>query len=251
MPNNRSDRRRHSRGPANPPPRRRDPLLPLYIIAGVVIVGIIATVLFLKWQQSSEMTAVTSTPTPAPSAAGVPTSKPIQLADGETIGVAMIKGGAHKGLPDTASGGQGQPVDGITCGGMEYGTLHVHTHLAIFYHGKQVQVPRLLGAAPLGPQGCLYWIHTHAPDGIIHVESPVIAPPGSSGFILGMLFDEWGQPLSRDDVAGLKGNVIAYVNGAPYDGDLRQIPLKSHQQIVLEVGTPTVPPPNYIFPPGD
>ncbi len=66
-----------------------------------------------------------------------------------------------------------------------------------------------------------------------------------------MFFDIWGQPLSRDDVAGLKGPVIAYVNGAEYDGPLRLIPLRSHQQVVLEIGTPTVPPPNYVFPPND
>jgi len=45
--------------------------------------------------------------------------------------------------------------------------------------------------------------------------------------------------------------VSAYVNGSPYNGDLRSIPLVSHQQIVLEVGKPVVPPPNYVFPPND
>jgi hypothetical protein len=35
-----------------------------------------------------------------------------------------------------------------------------------------------------------------------------------------------------------------------YDGDLRAIPLAAHQQIVLEVGTPVVPPPNYVLPAG-
>jgi hypothetical protein len=223
----------------------------LYIVAAIVVVVVIAAVLIIKQQQTSEITAVTSTPTPAASAAATSGAKPIQLADGETIGTPKITGGANKGLPDTKSGGQGQPVDGITCGGMEYNTLHIHTHLAIFYNGKQVQVPGQLGFAPGVPQICLYWIHTHSPDGIIHVESPVIAPEGSAGFDLGMLFDIWGQPLTRDDIAGLKGPVVAYVNGGEYTGDLRMIPLKAHQQIVLEIGTPTVPPPNYLFPPND
>ena len=227
-------------------------MMALYIGAAIVVIVIVAAVFIIKQQQSSAITAVTSTPTPAPSSVAVSTTKPIQLADGETIGAPMIKGAATAQAADTKTGGQGQPIDGITCGGMEYGTLHVHTHLAIFYHGKQVQVPRLIGGAPSGgPQGCLYWIHTHAPDGIIHVESPVIAPEGSAGFDLGMLFDIWGQPLTRDDIAGLTGPVVAYVNGAEYTGDLRMIPLKAHQQIVLEVGTPTVPPPNYLFPPND
>jgi|HubBroStandDraft_1064217.scaffolds.fasta_scaffold92303_1 hypothetical protein len=220
----------------------------VYISAAALVVVIIAIFAIMNWMQQRQISEAYATPTPAPSAG--PTSKPIQLTDGETLGkptFKLLKGG----LPDTPAGGQGQTIDSISCGGMEYSTLHTHTHLAIFYQGKQVAVPRLVGAAPLPPQGCLYWIHTHSQDGIIHVESPVLAPEGSSGFELGMFFDIWGQPLTRADVAGLKGPVIAYVNGTQYDGDLRQIPLRSHQQIVLEVGTPTVPPPNYTFPPND
>ncbi len=246
MSNSRSERRRQARGGSAPPPKR-DPMMIVYISAAALVVVVIAVFAFMNWMQQRAITQAYATPTPAPSS--VPTSKPIQLADGETLGKPLIKGG--KILADTQVGGQGQPIDGITCGGMEYGTLHVHTHLSIFYRGTQVQVPRLIGFAAVPPQGCLYWIHTHAPDGIIHVESPTLAPAGSAGFDLGMLFDIWGQPLSRDNVAGLRGSVVAYVNGTPYDGDLRLIPLKSHQQVVLEIGTPTVPPPNYAFPPGD
>jgi len=220
----------------------------VYICAGVLVLIVVAIFGVTNWLQQRQTAQAYATPTPAPSVAWK--SKPIQLADGDTIGKPTFKLYAGN-LPDTPSGGHGQPIDGITCGGMEYNTLHTHTHLAIFYHGKQVAVPRLVGGAPMGPQGCLYWTHTHSMDGIIHVESPVFAPEGSAGFNLGMFFDVWGQPLTRDDVAGLKGPVIAYVNGASYDGDLRMIPLRSHQQIVLEIGTPTVPPPEYIFPPGD
>ena len=220
----------------------------VYISAAVLVVVVIAIFATMNWMQQRQLAQANATPTPAPSATA--TSKPIQLADGETIGKPAFK--LFKGsLPNTPTGGQGQPVDGITCGGMEYSTLHIHTHLSIFYHGTQLAVPKLVGAAPLPPQGCLYWIHTHSMDGIIHVESPVLAPEGSPGFELGMFFDIWGQPLARDNVAGLKGPVIAYVNGTLYDGDLRAIPLRSHQQVVLEIGTPTVPPPNYAFPPGD
>jgi hypothetical protein len=248
MSDSRSDRRRTNRT-SSPPPRRQDPMRFVYLAGALLVAIIIAIFIGLKVKQSNELARDTATPTPAPSSAAA-SGKTIQLEDGETIGKPMIPLGPNK-LPDTASGGQGQTVDGITCGGMEYSTLHIHSHLAIFYHGVQVQVPRLLGASQNPPPGCLYWIHTHAPDGIIHVESPVLAPPGSSGFILGMLFDEWGQPLTRDDIAGLKGTVTAYVNDVLYTGDLRQIPLTSHQQIVLEVGTPTVKPPNYVFPPAD
>jgi hypothetical protein len=220
----------------------------VYISAAVLVVVVIAIFAIMNWMQQRRLTEAYATPTPAPVTA--PTSKPIQLQDGEVLGKALIpvqKGG----MPDTTKGGLGQPVDSISCGGMEYSTLHIHTHLAIFYNGTQVAIPRLVGFAPIPPQGCLYWIHTHAEDGIIHVESPVVAPEGSAGFDLGMFFDIWGQPLARDNVAGLKGPVIAYVNGTRYDGDLRLIPLESHQQIVLEIGSKTVPAPNYAFPPND
>ena len=88
-------------------------------------------------------------------------------------------------------------------------------------------------------------------SGIIHVETPDVQPPGGGPYKLGMLFDIWGQPLSRDDAAGFNGPVTAFVNGARYDGDLKTIPLTSHQEITIEVGSPVVPPTNYAFPPND
>ena len=139
----------------------------------------------------------------------------------------------------------------MECGAQEYATLHVHTHLSIYNNGKLIQVPPFVGFAPNPAEGCLYWIHTHDGSGIIHLESPEISPPQGGPFTLGMFFDIWGQPLQPDDVAGFKGTVTAYVNGDKYEGELHDIPLGSHQQIVLEVGTPLVPPPNYLLPAGE
>ena len=111
-------------------------------------------------------------------------------------------------------------------------------------------MPQYIGFAPSLAGGCLYWIHTHDASGIIHLEAPEINPPQGGPYTLGMLFDVWGQPLTREVVAGMVGPVTAYVNGTKYDGDLSAIPLGAHQQIVLEIGKP-VPPPNYAFPPND
>src|SRR6185437_2852232 len=99
--------------------------------------------------------------------------------------------------------------------------------------------------------GCLYWIHAHDGSGIIHVEAPELGPPGGGPYTLGMFFDVWGQALTGSGVAGFKGPVTDYVNGAKYNGDLRVTPLRSHQEITLEVGTPLVPPPLYSWPPND
>ena len=64
----------------------------------------------------------------------------------------------------------GQPVDGIHCDSMEGAVMHIHQHLTIYDHGKPFAVPADIGI-PVA-SSCLYWLHTHTADGLIHVESP-------------------------------------------------------------------------------
>lgn len=229
-------------------------MLPVYVGLVVVIVLIFIGFGIMSAIQNSTRNAqqsfVTSTPTPGPSAS----SKPIQLKDGAPLGkrVFPTPDPAHGFIGDTVTGGRSVPVDNIPCETAEAAVLHVHAHLAIFNHGVQVQVPAYLGMASVSPtQGCLYWIHTHDPSGIIHIEAGSVVSPNGGNYTLGNFFDIWGEPLSRSQVGPFKGPVTAYLNGTQYTGDLASIPLRSHQQIVLEVGTPVVPPPNYIFPLGD
>jgi hypothetical protein len=216
----------------------------IYAGVGVAIVALVLIFLAFNWWQKRTLEQAYATPTPGPNAS----QKAVQIADGEALGTKRFAGK----FPDTPQGGHGQTVDGVGCGAQEYSALHVHTHLALFDNGKQIQVPTFIGFAPSpGSGGCLYWIHTHDSSGIIHLEAPDLSPPQGGPYTLGMLFDIWGQPLQADDVAGMTGEVTAYVNGEKYTGDLHSIPLGAHQQIVLEVGTPVVPPPNYAFPPND
>ena len=128
----------------------------------------------------------------------------------------------------------GAPVDGIHCDSMEGAVMHIHQHLTIYDHGKKFVVPANIGIPVVG--SCLYWLHTHASDGIIHVESPKMR-----SFTLGQFFDIWGQPLTATNVAGIKvkkGQVRAYVNENQYRADPRTIDLLEHSDIVLEVGPP-------------
>jgi hypothetical protein len=135
----------------------------------------------------------------------------------------------------------GQPVDGIPCQAAEGVAMHIHPHLTILNHGKPVVIPEDVGR-PFTAQ-CLYWLHTHTPDGIIHVESPKFMM-----FTLGQFMDVWGQPLTKTNVAGAKprpGEKIAvFVQGRPYTGDPRKIEFAQHLDIAILVGPPyTVPKP--------
>ncbi|HEY4439091.1 MAG TPA: hypothetical protein VGN14_01485 [Candidatus Elarobacter sp.] len=129
----------------------------------------------------------------------------------------------------------GQPVDGIRCDQMEGSVLHIHQHLAIHDHGKSIPIPPDLGRPLLG--NCLYWVHTHTPDGIIHVESPAFKT-----FTLGDVFDIWGEPLTKTDVAGAKTkkgeSVVIWVDGQRYAGNPRKIELTNHLDVTIDVGPP-------------
>ncbi len=157
-------------------------------------------------------------------------------------------------LASNASAATGRTVDGIECSTSEQTLFHIHTHLTIFVDGKPRQIPYGIGIAPprqlqQTPQGpfvaggsCFYWLHTHAADGIIHIESPV-----QRTYTLGDLFDIWGQPLTPDRVGPASGSVTAFYDGAPYRGDPRAIPLGRHVQIQLDVGRPLVAPERISF----
>jgi hypothetical protein len=163
---------------------------------------------------------------------------------------------AGPALADTSTAATGQPVDGISCQTSEQTVFHIHAHLTIFVNGQARQVPAAIGIpgaqATQTPQGafietgtCFYWLHTHAADGIIHIESPV-----QRTYTLGNFFDIWGQPLGPDQVGPAKGHVVAIYNGQVYQGNPRDIPLNAHAQIQLQVGTPLVQPEQITFPNG-
>jgi hypothetical protein len=98
--------------------------------------------------------------------------------------------------------------------------------------------PALGGPGPFVAGGaCFSWLHTHAVDGIIHIESPV-----QRAFTLGNFLDVWGQPLSTTQVGPAQGTVTALVNHRVWLGDPRDIPLRAHAQIQLEVGKPLIAP---------
>jgi hypothetical protein len=151
-----------------------------------------------------------------------------------------IEQGAEVGSPGTTQTGT---VDGIKCGATEQLAYHIHAHLAVFENGKPRALPGGIGIpgsqvvstqqGPVAAGGqCIYWLHTHAPDGVIHVESPT-----QRIYTLGNFFDEWHQPLTPTQVGDVKGKVNASFNGKPWTKSLRAIPLIPHAVIQLDVGS--------------
>lgn len=158
--------------------------------------------------------------------------------------------------PATTRGGQ--TVDGISCRKQsnEKDKYHVHVHVAVYVKGQMMRLPAGIGVTTprllekfssgpfydVGPYDCLYWLHTHVADGIVHVESP-----GRRDFTLGEFFDIWNQPLGPNQVGPAKGNVIVYENGKRLLGNPRSTPLIPHADIQIDVGSPAEPYHNFPF----
>ena len=151
-------------------------------------------------------------------------------------------------LAPAATAAKGEPVDGIRCDASEHVAYHVHTHLAVYANGRLRPLPAGIGiVTPLAQQTtdgpfytatrCYYWLHVHAQDGIIHIESPDVRT-----YTLGEFFAIWQQPLSATQVGPAVGAVAAFVDGRPYPGDPADIELGSREDIQLDVGNAQVPP---------
>jgi len=163
-----------------------------------------------------------------------------------------------------------QKVAGIPCDQLQHSQVHYHTALQIIYHGVTTNLTDDIGIqtdSTGANVSCYYWLHVHAQNkNVIHIESPA-----NDTFTLGQFFDVWNawsqangkgaQKLDATHVStftvGAVDRVVTYIDlgdgkGAqPYTGDLRSIPLKSHEVITIEITPPDVnPPPPFTFPSG-
>ena len=130
------------------------------------------------------------------------------------------------------------PVGTISCDGGEHADLHIHAHLTLYINGHKSVAPAGVGIAP--DTSCFYWLHTHNTDGVIHIE----APSGRT-FTLKNFLDIWsshfatlGYPSQLNQTTGW----LAYVDGKPFAGDFRTIPLRAHTLITLVYNSPGAQP---------
>ena len=235
--------------------KRRQRLL---IGAGaVVVVAAVAVGITLAVSGGSSPSAQGSPSTPKLKLASLSTLGTLQPAPSPgSLGPEQVPVPSAAALTGTSTKATGQKVDGIGCSSSEQTLFHIHTHLTIFVNGSPRQVPAGIGIPGakaqntaqgpfIGSGTCFYWLHTHAADGIIHIESPV-----QRTYTLGDFFDEWGQPLGPGQVGPDKGHVTVIYNGRLYQGNPRDVPLTKHAQIQLEVNTPLVAPEKIVWPSG-
>lgn len=179
--------------------------------------------------------------------AGNPTAKSVGTAPASgTVGPEGVVLESGPLLAPANAAGKGAVVDGVGVNASSI-VYHIHTHLAVYVDGAPRAIPYGIGMVGVAPQKTahgifanaisdLYWLHTHAQDGIIHIESPT-----QRTYYLGQFFAVWGEPLSRTQVGPAKGKVTAFVDGKVWTGALQSIPLAEHEEVQLDVGTPVVP----------
>jgi hypothetical protein len=145
------------------------------------------------------------------------------------------------GSADPASG----PIDGIPCDANPHDhDFHIHAHLNIRVDGVLTLPPANVGVRA----GCTYWLHTHAPYGVIHVESP-----DEQAFVLGQFFAIWGKPLSSsrvgDSSVGPGTSLFVFVDRVAIQvADPATIPVRDLSAIEIQIGAAPLTPLPYTFP---
>ena len=157
-----------------------------------------------------------------------------------------------------AAASGGARIGGLVCRGAGGGEHRVGAHVELFAHRRVVVVPAGIGMAPpLRAHGayvrsarCSYAVRTREPTGLLELDLSTAPRP----ITVGDLFAIWGQPLSGTRLAGFRAppgtGVAAYLDGRPWRGDPRAMPLRRHAVIVLEIAGHVPPHTGYRFPRG-
>ena len=156
--------------------------------------------------------APTATPTPAPTA--TPTPAPT----------------ATPTPAPTATPASQPPISSeIKCdlGGHD-AAYHIHALVGVRVDGQLYAPPANIGIGT----DCLYWVHTHATDAIVHIEAPAEVHP-----TLGDFLDIWAKSFPDDALLAKARDAIAAgmvtVNDAPISTDPLQLVLEDRMRIIL------------------
>jgi len=101
---------------------------------------------------------------------------------------------------------------------------HLHPTLAITVDGEPETVPANIGLS----QTCERAIHTHDPDGVIHVEAQ-----DRRAYTFGDFLWVWNKNLNRDGYA-----LDVFVDGERFTENLAELEFEDRQAIELRYATP-------------
>lgn len=156
---------------------------------------------------------------------------PAATAPGASVRSSDAAPGGHPSVDPNIDGPNA--IDGIKCdlGGHD-DSYHIHVAMGLVADDAIVPPPANIGIR----DDCMFWVHTHDDDGIIHIEAPADVEVN-----LGNFMDIWAStdpadPLQAAFLAGLEkpGNVT--VNDVVVTGEWDAITF--HDGDVILIGTP-------------
>jgi hypothetical protein len=216
-------RRVDTRRRRSPEDRRTLYLAIAFAASGVAAVAIVAAIIFATSNSSSS--------------GGGKAIDESQLVGLQTGPAPWNVGADH--LPDRL-----EPL-GLTPLGAEGNVLHTHQHLDIYVNGKHITIPSGIG---IFDNQFITELHTHSagaeglpgpptrPTGVIHLESNK-----RKTYTLGQFFGVWGVRFTDNCIGGYCKQLTpwkVYVNGKLYTGDPTRIPLETHDEYAIVIGTP-------------
>jgi hypothetical protein len=131
----------------------------------------------------------------------------------------------------TAGPSASQPPSGseIKCdlGGHD-AAYHIHALVGVRVDGQLYSPPANIGIG----SDCMYWVHTHNTDAIVHIEAPAEVHP-----TLGDFLDIWAKtfpddPLLKDAHDAIAAGKVT-VNDAAFSGDALGLVLEDRMRIIL------------------
>lgn len=150
---------------------------------------------------------------------------------GNDAAPAQASGGLLTGPPPwpAQKAGLAERVEGLGFPPVGDESYHAHALLSVYRDGEQVPVPADLGYDERGAHSSL---HTHTPDGVIHMEADDPYP-----YTLAHVMTTWGVTFDADtlggDTASGDKKVHVFVNGEAAGPDA---PLKDGDNVVVAYG---------------
>ena len=128
-------------------------------------------------------------------------------------------------IPPPSAGG-GTEI-GCDAGGHD-AAYHIHSLVVVRQNGQVLAPPANIGISTT----CMYWVHTHTADGIVHVEAPATVHP-----TLGDFLTIWEATYPDDQLLvaarGAVGAGEVTVDDQPYDGNALDLAFVDQMRIVL------------------